>query len=161
MKKSLLFILLLGLPTIMQAQAEEVEISKVIGRLFTAMAKSDSILLRSVFSKEVTLASIYRNKEKQQIFSREYSINDFMESVGKAQPGALAEEIWNLKIELDGEFAQAWCEYAFYYQDTFSHCGVDAFHLIKTPDGWKIFHLADTRRKEGCTIPEEIQSKHK
>jgi hypothetical protein len=73
----------------------------------------------------------------------------------------LAEEIWNLKIQMDGDFAQAWCEYAFYYQNKFSHCGVDAFHLIKTTEGWKIFHLADTRRKENCIIPEEIKSKHK
>jgi hypothetical protein len=160
-KKSLLFILLLSLPTIIQAQTEEAQVTEVVNRLFTAMAKSDSTMLRSVFSKEVTMATISRNKEMHQIFTRENSINDFATSVGKTQPGMLAEEIWNLKIQMDGDFAQAWCEYAFYYQNKFSHCGVDAFHLIKTTEGWKIFHLADTRRKENCIIPEEIKNKHK
>ena len=28
-------------------------------------------------------------------------------------------------------------------------------------EGWKIFHLADTRRKENCSIPADIQAKHK
>jgi hypothetical protein len=57
--------------------------------------------------------------------------------------------------------AQAWCDYAFYVDKSYSHCGVDAFQLFKGKDGWKIFHLADTRRKTGCTIPKEIQDKHK
>ena len=33
--------------------------------------------------------------------------------------------------------------------------------LVRTADGWKIFHLADTRRREGCKVPQEIQDKHK
>ena len=59
-----------------------------------------------------------------------------------------------------GDFAQVWCDYAFYIGNTFSHCGVDAFQLHKQKDGWKIFHLADTRRTENCTIPKSIQQKH-
>jgi hypothetical protein len=105
-KKSLLFILLLSLPTIIQAQTEEAQVTEVVNRLFTAMAKSDSTMLRSVFSKEVTMATISRNKEMHQIFTRENSINDFATSVGKTQPGMLAEEIWNLKIQMDGDFAK-------------------------------------------------------
>jgi hypothetical protein len=66
-----------------------------------------------------------------------------------------------MKIQIDGDFAQAWCDYAFYVGHRFNHCGIDAFHLIREKDGWKIFHLADTRRKEGCHVPEEIQKKHK
>jgi hypothetical protein len=45
--------------------------------------------------------------------------------------------------------------YAFFAGDTFSHCGVNAFQLFKGADGWKIFHIADTRRREGCEMPEE------
>ena len=43
----------------------------------------------------------------------------------------------------------------------FSHCGVDAFQLVKTAAGWKIFQLSDTRRKEKCEIPEEISKRFK
>jgi hypothetical protein len=32
----------------------------------------------------------------------------------------------------------------------FSHCGVDAFILVLTEDGWRILSIADTRTTEGC-----------
>ena len=31
------------------------------------------------------------------------------------------------------------------------HCGIDTFLFRKGPDGWKIFTLAGTIRKDGCT----------
>lgn len=149
------------LPAGLQAQtSEEASITEVINKLFTAMNKADSAMLRSVFASEVTMATAMRNKEGKPVLRREYSIHDFVKSVGTAQPGSLTEEIWNIKIQIDGEFAQAWCDYAFYYNHKFFHCGVDAFQLYKGENGWKIFHLADTRKKEGCKVPDEIQKKH-
>jgi hypothetical protein len=43
-----------------------------------------------------------------------------------------------------------WTEYDFHLGDKFSHCGVDAFHLLKTSAGWKVVALSDTARREGC-----------
>jgi len=55
-----------------------------------------------------------------------------------------------------------WASYAFYLGKKFNHCGVDAFHLVKSEDGeWKIFHLADTGQKEGCNIPKKIGNQFK
>ena len=112
------------------------------------------------FAKEVIMASASRNREGNPVLKRENSIHDFAKQVASQKPGALSEEIWGLKIQVDGDFAQAWCDYAFYYENKFNHCGADAFHLFKTKEGWKIFHLADTRRKDGCNVPEEIKKKH-
>jgi len=131
-----------------------------INQLFIAMQKGDSSLARSVFTAEVTLASISRDKSGSVNLERENSIDDFIKAIGTPHQKIWYEEIWNLKIEIDLDLAQAWCDYAFYLDNTFSHCGADAFHLVKTVDGWKIFHLADTRRKVDCKIPREIQSRH-
>jgi hypothetical protein len=46
-----------------------------------------------------------------------------------------------------------WAKYAFFLGDRFSHCGIDAFQLHQTADGWKIFQLTDTQRSEGCEMP--------
>lgn len=140
--------------------SEEATVTEVINRLFTGMHNADSTMARSVFSKEVTMVTPVRNKEGISVL-RHKKVNDFIKAVGKPQPEPLTEEIWNVKIQIDGDFAQAWCDYAFYIGNKFSHCGVDAFHLYKSPEGWKIFHLADTRRKDNCSIPEEIQKKHR
>jgi hypothetical protein len=147
---------------VLEAQtSEEASVTEVINRLFSGMHKADSTMVRSTFDKEVTMATAMRNKEGNPVLRREYSINDFVKSVGKKPPEPYAEEIWNLKVQIDGDFAQVWCDYAFYIGNTFSHCGVDAFQLYKSKEGWKIFHLADTRRKDNCIIPEDIQKKHR
>jgi hypothetical protein len=144
-----------------QAQAsEEASIAEVINKLFTGMHNHDTVMVRSAFGDKVTLATVVRNREGKHVLRLE-EFGDFIKILGKPSAEPLTEEIWNLKIQIDGAFAQAWCDYGFYVGKNFSHCGVDAFQLIKTQDGWKIFNLADTRRKDGCNVPEEIQKKYK
>lgn len=144
-----------------QAQAsDEAGITEAINKLFTGMHNHDTVMVRSAFADKVTLATVVRNKEGKHVLRLE-EFKEFIKIIGRPSPDVLTEEIWNLKIQIDGAFAQAWCDYAFYVGKNFSHCGVDAFQLIKTQEGWKIFNIADTRRREGCNVPEEIQKKYK
>jgi hypothetical protein len=156
-----LILFLASSPLTLWAQvSEEANVEAVINRLFTGMHQADSTTVRSVFATDATMVTVLRTKEGIPTLRKD-SLNDFIKAVGQKQPEPLTEEIWNMKIQIDGDFAQAWCDYAFYVGHRFNHCGVDAFHLIKTSEGWKIFHLADTRRKVDCHVPEEIQKKHK
>jgi hypothetical protein len=165
MTKSVCFALLITLfaltPSLAQKSGEEDAVREVITRLFTGMEKGDSAMVHSAFAKNVTSATAFRDKNKNPVLDLDSSIGDFLKAVGTPRQETWFEEIWNVKIQVDDDFAQAWCDYAFYIDNTFSHCGVDAFHLHKGKDGWKIFHLADTRRKEGCEVPESVKKKHR
>ena len=141
------------------ASSDEQAVKAVIEKLFKGMEKGDSAMARSVFAKAVTTATIYKDKSGNVVLRQENSIDDFMKAIGTPHKEVWYEEIWNLQVQLDGDFAQAWCDYAFYLDNKYSHCGVDAMHLYKDKGEWKMFHLADTRRKE-CNIPEEIKKKH-
>ena len=143
------------------AIAQESDVKKVVETLFMAMQKGDSALARSTFDSQVTTATIFKDKSGKTVVRREDGIDDFIKAIGTPHKEVWYEEIWNVKIQVDGDFAQLWCDYAFYVDKNFSHCGVDALQLYKTEDGWKIFHLADTRRKTPCDVPKEIQDKHK
>jgi hypothetical protein len=44
-----------------------------------------------------------------------------------------------------------WGSYNLWINDKFSHCGVDAFTLLKTDSGWKISSLSYSKETEGCT----------
>lgn len=163
MKKmfALLAILIIGSHIVSaQKSTEEVAVKAVITKLFLGMEKGDSAMVHSTFAKEVSLLTAFRDKNNNPKLIRESSIDDFLKAVGTPHPETWYEETWNFVIQIDGDFAQAWCDYAFYVGNKFSHCGIDAFNLFKGQDGWKIVHLADTRRKEGCTIPNGIQKKH-
>lgn len=163
MKKLYILLTLLCVQSAGWAQStdDREAVKAVIQTLFDGMLQADSSKVHRVFTKSVTMATVVRDKTGNPVLRQESELDGFLKAVGGSQPNKLAEEIWNVVVQVDGDFAQAWCDYAFYADHTFSHCGVDAFHLHKTKEGWKIFHLADTRRKEGCQPPAAIQAKHK
>lgn len=142
-----------------QGDSEILAVRKPIDQLFTGMNKGDSALVSGAFEKMATMATIMKDKSGNPIIRYESSIQKFLTAVASPHEEILSEPIWDLKMNVDGHFAQAWANYAFYVGKKFSHCGVDAFELFKGEDGkWRIFHLADTRQKEGCTIPPHISN---
>lgn len=161
MKRFFLVALLASIALVSQAQTEQERVSGVINQLFKGMYLADSTMVLATLQPDVTMATVFTTKDGKPGLSRKGTAADFAKSVGTPHPEPYSEEIWNLTVQVDGNFAQAWCDYAFYVGNTFSHCGVDAFQLFKTADGWKIFHLADTRRKTDCNIPATIEAKHK
>jgi len=163
MTKSLItFFLFLSGQLVGQNPDSEKSIREPIDRLFLGMARGDSAMVHSCFAAQVTMATILKGKTGQPSIRYQNGITDFLKAVGTPHPDSFNEPIWDLKVNVDGDFAQAWANYAFYIGNQFSHCGVDAFHLVRGVDGqWKIFHLADTRQKEGCNIPESIKNRFK
>lgn len=56
----------------------------------------------------------------------------------QASKRTMQERIWNPEVRINGLIATVTAPYDFWIDGKFSHCGVDAFDLIKTEDGWKI-----------------------
>ena len=50
----------------------------------------------------------------------------------------MQERIWSPEVRINGLIATIVAPYDFWIDGKFSHCGVDAFDLIKTEEGWKI-----------------------
>ena len=157
-----LFCLVVVLTSEAQTAQDNREILEPVNNLFKGMNLGDSVLVHSAFVKSPTMATIFKNKEGVMTLRQESSLQDFLNAVGAPHDEKWSEPIWEPKIQMDGNFAQVWAKYAFYLGKTFSHCGVDAFQLYKGADGkWKIFHLADTRAKEGCNVPATIANQYK
>ena len=132
------------------------EVKQVINDLFDGMREGDSAKVGALFGKEVQMFTSYTNKEGELILKKG-ALAPFLKAIGSPHDKIWDEKIWDTKIEVDKGIAQVWTDYAFYVGSEFSHCGVDAFHLVKDASGkWKIMHLMDTRKKEGC---DEIPGK--
>ncbi len=158
MKKSVSFFLILMVTKFAVAQPEKESILYPINQLFAGMKAGDSALVRSVFSTNAILNGIDKD-EKGNASVRKASLKTFLTAIGTPHKEVWNELVWDVTIQQDGELAQVWASYAFYRGNTFSHCGVDAFQLLKQGDGWKIITLIDTRRKENCNIPKQIADK--
>ena len=77
------------------------------------------------------------------------SQGDFARVVGE-QPASLIERMWDAEVLLHDPIAVVWTPYDFHVGEEFSHCGIDAFSLVRTPQGWKIAGNVLTRETEGC-----------
>jgi hypothetical protein len=158
--KSLLTSCLLCSMLMVQAQeskSQEKQVMDVVFRLFEGMRLADTTILRSVFIEGAQLQTAAFDAEGNSKL-RSQELSSFIASIAKAQPGMLNEPLWDYHVNIDNNFASVWAKYAFYYGNSFSHCGVDAFYLLQTKEGWKIFNLVDTRQKEGCDVPANIKS---
>jgi hypothetical protein len=145
---------LVGSPARALAQEnEDAAVMAVVDALFDAMRAGDSSAMRAVLHSSVTGASTFV-REGVPTLTREASLEGFVQAVGTPHEEVWDERIWNTEVRVDGTLATVWTQYAFYAGEEFSHCGVDAFQLFRAEGGWKIFHIADTRRREGCETPE-------
>lgn len=161
MKSSKCLALCFMLVSICALAQEESEVMKPVNTLFEGMQKGDSALSHTAFYPQAKMYSVALDRAGQPVLKGDIFKN-FLMAVGTPHKEVLNEMTWSPKIEVNGNLAQVWVPYALYIGKTFSHCGVDAFHLIKNGKGeWKIFHLVDTRQKEGCVIPAEVSDKMK
>ena len=77
-------------------------------------------------------------------------LEKFLVQIGTPHDQVYDEQIWGYDVKLEDNLATVWTPYSFYLGETLLHCGVNAFHVAKTEDGWKIIQITDTRKKEGC-----------
>jgi len=150
----LCFILLnQGLQAQEDLEKDKQAVEQTIIDLFDGMREGDSAKVGALFIKEVEMYTSYTNKEGE-LMLKKGELQSFLKAIGSPHEKIWDEKIWNTKVNIDKGIAQVWTDYAFYVGTDFSHCGVDAFHLAKDASGtWKIMHLMDTRKKEGCEEP--------
>jgi hypothetical protein len=130
------------------AKDDRESVLAVVKQLFDGMRARDAAAIRALFHPSARLFSSSVRDGKPEISV--IPVEKFVAAVGRPGPELNDERTRNEVVHVDGTFASVWAEYAFYRGSTFSHCGVDAFHLAKDADGWKIVSLADTRRTEPC-----------
>lgn len=136
--------LLLAAPALAQT-ADETAAKAVITQMFDGMKRADSTALKSLFLPGARLQSVV-NKQGEVSVS-DQGIDRFITSVGKAKAGALDERLSGMEVKVDGDLATVWTPYSFYYNGQQSHCGANAFTLVRMSGAWKIQHIIDTRRK--------------
>jgi hypothetical protein len=158
-----IFLIFLLCPCVAHAQPDQegLAIMKPVTTLFAGMNLGDSTMVHSAFAENATMASIGKDKTAKVVLRRESSISGFLKAVGTPHDEPWSEPIWDTRIEVDGDLAQVWTQYAFYRGKKFSHCGVDAFQLVRQNGVWKIFHLTDTRQTENCNVPASVNDQFK
>ena len=146
--KLVAFILVLIFCNTAMAQDNEA-IKKTINTFFDGMKTNDTSTINSTLDSACFLYSIMQTKSGETILENE-KVAGFLKQVVELKGQKADEQLLSYDIKIDGVMAIAWTPYKFYFNDKFSHCGVNVFTLIKRGGTWKIMGITDTRRRQGC-----------
>ncbi len=142
-------IICLSLSSIVLRGQENLNPIDAVNQLFDGMRTSDSIMVKNAFHPEARLLSIAQKKDGT-IALPSNKVADFVKMVGTPHEEIYNEQLYEVKIEEDGRLATVWAPYTFYVGKKLSHCGTNAFQLVKGNNGWQIIQIIDTRYRENC-----------
>jgi len=147
MNKITLLIFLL-LSTFCNAQSDAIK--NTISTFFEGLQSSDTIIVNSVIHKDLIMQTIYLNNEGKSNL-KTASKSQFLKDIAtKKKEDVWFEKLLSYTIQVDENLATVWTPYEFYFNQKFSHCGVNSFQLFFNDEYWEIISIIDTRRKDNC-----------
>lgn len=136
-----------------EAQSDKEQVLAAIDAFFLGLRTKDTaLLLRHVDSAtRMTLLRPARDGSGVRVVI--YSAREFITNVTAPNQPAIDEPVRNQVVHVDGDLASVWAEYQVRIQGKVSHCGYDAFHLVRKQGVWKLLNVSDTFRRTGCGDP--------
>lgn len=135
-------------------QDEDAAVRAVVVRLFDGMRAGNGAVFAELFTPDARLQTAAVRRDGTPALTS-MAIDSFAAIVSQPRDFILDERIDAWDVRIDGPLAVVTVDYSLYASERFSHCGIDAFQLFRSADGWKIFQLTDTRRTTGCPAPNE------
>ena len=128
----------------------------VVKNMFAAMQAKDTTAIRAAWHPAVRLVAT-ATVEGAPAY-RIGSIDGWIRGVGRSTAN-IEERTYDHETRVDGNLATVWTRYEFFRDGNFSHCGIDAYQLVKLGGKWLIAAGADTGRRtpEDCgrgTVPK-------
>lgn len=144
---TLILATLVAPPALAGQSSEEAAVEAVVHDLFRFMKAGDADAMAGLMHDEVRLVTT--GVQNGAPVARVVPVDSWLEGV-RTSEAELDERLYDVEVRVSGGLATVWTGYDLLVDGEFSHCGVDAFQLVRTADGWKILQVADTRRREGC-----------
>jgi hypothetical protein len=143
-------LLLLVLSVLMlsaKAPDEEGKVVSIVEQFFTVLESRDIKLAKKILIPEGSYFSI--REKGNDVLLKHSNFQEFVKSLPNSKEN-YKEIMRNPKVLIHDRIAVLWADYNFYRDGKFSHCGVDAFSLVKTENGWKIAGIIYTVEKTDC-----------
>lgn len=136
-------------PAPLASAADSAAVAATLTRMFDALRVKDAATLRTTLHPEARF-TLLRPAPDGTVRVNIITGAQFLESTTGPNARGLDEPIRNIHVTVDGPLATAWAEYQVRVNGAVSHCGHDAFHLVRTAAGWQVLNTADSFRREGC-----------
>ena len=123
----------LNTPIAAQNAADRDAVLKTVQTFFDTMTAKDVEGARKILAPQGRFHAMRMRDGDIRSFSNEEYFAQL-----QAEKRTLRERMWNPEVRVHGLIATVWTPYDFWIDGKFSHCGTDAFDLIRTEDGWKL-----------------------
>lgn len=150
MKIVIVFLVFLFTISITAQTDEESLVKASVDTFFEGFHKGDTALMRTVMADKILMQTAYKNKEGKDVLVTDEATKLINAIATRPDTQKWDERLLSYSIQIDGNMANAWTPYEFWFNGEFSHCGVNSFQLFKDGDQWKIIYLIDTRRRSDC-----------
>lgn len=139
-----------------RAQSEERAVVAAVTKFLDGIRTRDTSLMRSTVIAGATLVPVGGPTG----LGAPSAIDGIIERTGKGTGPGNDERIEAPKVEIDEQLASLSAYFTLTRpgETRIDVCGVNIFLLRKGPDGWKIFQIAATSRREGCRAIVESRS---
>jgi ketosteroid isomerase-like protein len=131
------------------ASTEEAAILETVERFFAAMAAQDTAAYGAVTVPEAMTFSVRVSAEGAGPVRARTHAQHMAALAASSQPWQ--EQLWDPVVMVHGPIALVWTPYDFRLGGEFSHCGIDAFELMKINGAWKLTNAAWTAEPAGCS----------
>jgi ketosteroid isomerase-like protein len=116
-------------------------------RFFQAMAARDTTALLSVTHPDAVLIAVGTNGRAGVGTG---SIREWIRDVARSPEPWRERFTETPHVEVNGPLATVWSRYDFHIGEQFSHCGTDAFQLVRDGDAWRLLVVTFTVEMVGC-----------
>lgn len=115
--------------------AEKDAVLKTVQAFFDTMTAGDVEGARRILQPQGRFHAMRMRDGKPDV--RSFTNEEYFAQL-QASKQTMRERMWHPEVRVRGLIATVWTPYDFWIDGKFSHCGVDAFDLIKTEEGWKL-----------------------
>ncbi len=141
----LALIVLTVISTALVAQDERESVLKTVQRFFDAMASRDTVMAQEAMLVDGTSFSTTQTPDGPRVSG--FSHREYLDGLATGTDQWF-EQMWDAEVRVRGTIATVWTPYEFRINGGLSHCGVDAFSLVKTQTGWRIASVVYTVEAE-------------
>ncbi len=128
------------------------EVKQAVLDFFEGFHQGDTSKIKAVIDATMILKTIGKTKDGK-VKIENSSVDDFLKVIhNRPSTQRWNEQLLLFKIEADADIAHVWTPYEFYFNEKFSHCGINIFQLYNDGNQWRILNITDTRHREGCNV---------
>ncbi len=143
----------ISLPVFAQKTDDAKDALAVVNKMFEMMAAHKPSEIVALHTPEAQLVMVSKNKEGKSV-NRTFAAEAFSKNFAEKR-AELKEDMYAPKVEIHNDLAFVWGRYVFFVNGTISHCGANAFHLVRTEAGWRIAGASSSMEPQGCTEQEK------